>query len=303
MRVALMVLMAAPMLMGASQSVRLQPAGKWVLDYAAESCRLSREFGTGDDKIQILFESNAPERLNLVAMGSRLATDREKVPAKFLPVQGEPINGDVVFTADAKQAAVFWHDVPLLSDRTIAVLKKRDDQERAHKDQRPAPINLVERDAERAERAAFTAAATELQIEPRWNRPVILETGSMGAPIKAFDQCLRQSLRDWGVDPDIEDKIVRPVWAPDPRRWFTAADYPALMEKQNKESSVSVRLTIDPTGRVAKCSTNTHFDAPEFNAVVCDIFRKRSVFAPAELADGTKVQSYYANDVTFRLAN
>ena len=119
-------------------------------------------------------------------MGSRLATDREKVPAKFLPVQGEPINGDVVFTADAKQAAVFWHDVPLLSDRTIAVLKKRDDQERAHKDQRPAPINLVERDAERAERAAFTAAATELQIEPRWNRPVILETGSMGAPIKGI---------------------------------------------------------------------------------------------------------------------
>ena len=66
---------------------------------------------------------------------------------------------------------------------------------------------------------------------------------------------------------------------------------------------MSVRLTIDPTGRVASAQAEPHFDAPEFNAVVCDIFRKRAVFAPAELADGTKVQSYYANDVTFRLAN
>lgn len=303
MRVAFLVLAGAPILIGASQPLRLQPSGKWVLDYAAESCRLSREFGTGDDKVQILFESNAPERLNLIAVGARLATDREQIPASFLPAQGDAMKGEVVFTADAKQAAVLWRDVPMLPDRISTEFKKRHDREQVRGDPRPAPISTEVRQALKSARAAFAGAATELEIEPRWNRPVILETGSMGMPIKAFDQCLRQSLRDWGVDPDVEDKIVRSVWAPDPRRWFSASDYPLLMAKQNKESTVSVRLIVDATGKVAKCSTSTHFDAPEFNAVVCDLFKQRATFAPAELADGTKVQSYYANDVTFRLAN
>ena len=130
---------------------------------------------------------------------------------------------------------------------------------------------------------------------------MILETGSLGAPIAAFDQCSRESLKDWGVDPDLEDKIVRPVWTPNPGKWFSASDYPREMLMQGKESEVKVRLLVDATGRVTKCTSLTHFDSPIFNKIVCDEFVKRALFEPAELADGTKVPSYYTKRVVFQM--
>ena len=48
----------------------------------------------------------------------------------------------------------------------------------------------------------------------------------MGEAIKAFDKCSRDSLRDWGVDPDVDDKIVRRPWSPNILKWFSADDYP-----------------------------------------------------------------------------
>jgi protein TonB len=118
-----------------------------------------------------------------------------------------------------------------------------------------------------------------------------------------FDQCDRDSLRDWGVDPDVDDKIAKPVWAPDPSRWFSTADYPADMVNRLKESEVRVRLLVDAAGRVTKCTSLSHFDEPQFNRIVCDKFIKRARFEPAELADGTKVPSYYINRVVFRIAH
>ena len=119
--------------------------------------------------------------------------------------------------------------------------------------------------------------------------------------MKQFDKCSRDSLRDWGVNPDVEDKIVRPVWAPDVLRWFSARDYPTAMLAQSKISEVKVRLLVDAAGNVSKCTSLSQFDAPEFNRVVCDKFTKRAKFRPAELADGTRVPSYYINRVVFRL--
>jgi hypothetical protein len=130
---------------------------------------------------------------------------------------------------------------------------------------------------------------------------VILETGSLGQAIKMFDKCSRDSLRDWGVDPDMEDKIVRPVWAPDPGKWFSSTDYPTDMVARGEESVVKVRLLVDASGKPTKCTSLSHFKEPSFNDVVCDKFMKRAHFAPAELADGTKVPSFYTNIIVFQM--
>jgi protein TonB len=64
---------------------------------------------------------------------------------------------------------------------------------------------------------------------------------------------------------------------------------------------VSVRLLVDASGKVTNCTSLSHFDAPEFNKVVCEKFKARARFEPAELADGTKVPSYYVNRVIFKM--
>ena len=290
-----------PVLIGASQQpVRLPPSSNWVLDYAENSCRLSRAFGTGADETILRFESTAPGELGMIAIGRPLETSLERVPAKFLPVQAEAFEGAAELTT-TKKPGVLWSHVVLTPALFAEREKKEAEQKQAHPRVRPPPIDLKERDEARAARRAFAAAARQLEIGTRRNRPVILETGSLGEPIRMLDKCSRDSLRDWGVDPDLEDKIARRPWSPDVYSWFSANDYPAAMVRQGKESEVRVRLLVDAAGNVSKCTSLSHFNEPDFNRVVCDKFMKRAKFQPAELADGTKVPSYYINRVMFIL--
>lgn len=290
----------APLLIAASTPVRLQPSGPWVLDYAENSCRLSRAFGSGKDETVLQFESTAPGELSMLAIGRPLGTISAEIPARFLPVQDKPFEGTAQIATN-RQPGVLWSRVALLPEPFIERRKRKAEERKATPGVRPPPIDLNERDAERAARQAFASAATALQIEVRRSKPVILDTGSLGEPIKAFDKCSRDSLRDWGIDPDLEDRIVRPVWAPNPAQWFSPSDYPFAMVREGKESEVKVRLLVDAAGNVTKCTSLSHFDAPEFNRIVCDRFVKRAKFEPAELADGTKVPSYYINRIHFRI--
>ncbi|MCY7339109.1 MAG: energy transducer TonB [Sphingomonas bacterium] len=62
---------------------------------------------------------------------------------------------------------------------------------------------------------------------------------------------------------------------------------------------VEARLLVDASGKVTKCTSLTHVDAPAFEKAVCGAFSTRAKFAPAELADGTKVPSYYTITTRF----
>lgn len=291
----------APLLMAASKPVRLQPSTPWVLDYAENSCRLIRSFGLGDTKTVLGLESESPDEVDMLAVGKPLETSLLLVPARLLPVQQKPIKGSSLQSADKGEPAVLWSRVTLLPDDLAEKLQKRAEERRAKPGVRPPPLDLAEEAQIRAKHQEFASSATELEIMPRVNRPVVLETGSFGQAIKAFDKCGRDSLRDWGVDPDLEEKIVRPVWAPDPSKWFSASDYPAGMQFRGEESVVKVRLLVDASGNPTKCTSLSHFKERAFNDAVCAIFMKRAHFEPAELADGTKVPSYYTNTITFRL--
>ena len=292
----------APLLIATAQPVRLQPSSPWVLDYAENSCRLMRTFGEGSDKMQLLFESDAPGEMDLVVVGRPLHGDSEEVPATFLPLESKPMKGRRAKTVGAGDPGVFWPEFLLLPQAEAEQVEKQEKEREAHPSVRPPPLNLAEVAARKSRRQDFATKTTELQIEPRRGRHLILETGSLGAPIKMLDKCGRDSLRDWGVDPDLEDKIVRPVWAANPRQWFSSADYPGLMLRIGEESDVSVRLLVDASGKVTKCTSLSHFEAPEFNQIVCDTFMKRAHFEPAETADGAKVPSYYTKRIRFQIA-
>jgi hypothetical protein len=294
------LLAATPLLVGAAEPLRLGATSPWVLDYAADSCKLSRQFGTDKNITVLQFESTAPGELSMLVIGKSVRTTFGAVPAKFLPLQDKGIMGEPQ-TATDNQPAVLWTQMFLLP---LSFLERLGDKASAQKLDpaiRPPATNPDDRAAERATRQAFVQAVKEVEIDVRRNRPLILETGSLGEAIKMFDKCSRDSLRDWGVDPDVEDQIVRPVWAPNPHSWFSASDYPLKMGRNGEESEVRVRLLVDSAGNATKCTSLSHYDEPIFNTTVCDIFMKRAKFEPAELADGTKVPSYYINTIVFQL--
>jgi hypothetical protein len=288
-----------PALIAAAQPIRLQPSSPWVVDYAENSCRLVRTFGTGDGKVIFGLESESPEQVDMLVVGGPLASYSDEVPARFLPFQNKPMEGEP--ENSDRGPGVLWAHVRLLPDDLSDRLEQKG-KVSSRPGVRPPPLDLAEEAQIKAERLKFASAATELEIDARRNRPVILETGSLGGPIKAFDKCSRDSLRDWGVDPDLEDRIVRRPWSPNVAKWFSPDDYPPNMVANGEESDVKVRLLVDASGNVTKCTSLSHFREPAFNKVVCDKFMKRAHFQPAELADGTKVPSFYTNHIRFRIA-
>jgi hypothetical protein len=249
----------------------------------------------------LMFESDAPGNLDMQVVGKGLGTYGRTVPAKFLPVQSKSFDG-LATTSQNSQPGALWSDVTLLPDSAIKRLASLAQKQKPKPGVRPPPIDLAERATERAERREFTSRATELEIDPQWNRPVILETGSLGDAIQAFDKCTRDSLRDWGADPDLEDKIARPPWSPNVGSWLSSDDYPGGMIAAGKESEVKVRLLVDAAGKVTKCTSFSNFRAPEFNQIACQKILKRAKFEPAELTDGTKVPSYYSTTIFFFLS-
>ena len=284
--------------------VHLAPSTPWVVDYAENSCRLIRRFGEGKDLTIFALESEAPGAVDMMIVGKPLETSRDEVPARFLPVQSKPMLGLPARSADKRDPVVLWSStVRLLPDDAADAAAKREKERSAHPAIRPPAVSFAEQAARKAQRQAFATNTTAIEIEARSGQPVILETGSLGEPIKMFDQCSRDSLRDWGVDPDVEDKIVRGVWAPRPWAWFSSNDYPRDMLMRFQESIVKVRLLVDATGRVTKCTGLSHFKEVAFSKITCAKFMARAHFEPAELADGTKVPSYYVNKIDFKIAN
>lgn len=302
-------LSTAPFLIAASDPVRLQPSSQWVVDYADNSCRLIRMFGTGNDETKLVLESMAPDDIGMLVVSRQLSGVFPTAPiwARLVPGQDDYFAGTPA-EAEIGRAAGVWAHVPLMPVTRIdgklpPELQKAMDEAKAlaKSGKRPPPIDLAKRTAQRAERLEFAAKVSELEIEPRGGHPLILETGPLDAPVQVFDACIRDLMKGWGVDPDVQDKITRSAWTPNIVAWFSAGDYPTDALRQGQESEVKFQLVIDATGKVARCTAISPYDAPLFKTAVCNALKQRGRFAPAELADGTKVASYYTNTVTFRL--
>jgi len=292
----------APLAIAATQPVRLQPTTPWDVDYAANSCRLIRVFGEGKTETKLAFESAAPGDIDLLVFGRPLATSEDRVQARLLPVGSKAFDGRAAETVTKDIPAILWPHVPLEPAEALAEDQRQSDEYKRHPNIRPPAVSLAEKAARRAAAQEFADQVTAIEIDIRRDRPVILETGSLGPAMKAFEECGRESLRDWGVNPDIEDKIVRPVWTVNGNGWLYASDYPPDMLTAGKESVVSVRLLIDATGKITSCTPLSHFTEQEFNQISCRNIIARARFKPAELADGTKVPSYMTRRIVFQIA-
>ena len=94
----LTLLSVAPVLIGATEPVRLQPVSTWQLDYADESCRLGRQFGDLQNPTTLLFEQASPGySMSMVVISPRMGKldDFHSVTARFLPVEKLVFSGGI----------------------------------------------------------------------------------------------------------------------------------------------------------------------------------------------------------------
>src|SRR5437899_1363198 len=69
----------------------------------------------------------------------------------------------------------------------------------------------------------------------------------------------------------------------------------------NEQGTVTVNLTIGPSGRVTGCSASGNASSTLKNTT-CRIVSARARFSPAQDANGNPISSSYSQNITWRIA-
>ena len=270
----------------------LKPTSAWQVDYADERCRLGRQFGEGKQTVLLLMDRFGPsESFRLTIAGQVVKTFVEKGDAdiQFGPNEQQQqiafLNGNLgkepalVFSGSARIA-------PPSAAETLAI-KNREKTEWV-------VVEPISEDRQKAVR--------HLRVGKPLRKPVMLETGSMRAPLAALDTCIDNLLISWGVDVEKHktlSKQAEPLKSPG--KWVVSSDYPTDMLSVGQPALVNFRLSIGPDGVPSACHIQATTRPKEFDNAVCKSVMRRARFSPALDAKVQPMPSYYQNTVRFQI--
>lgn len=275
------------------QPLTLNPSSKWIASYDEDSCRLIRQFGSGNDSVVAIFDRFGPnDRFQLTLAGKPVKARSESRPArlKFGPIEEQQ---DVDFftgsLGEDKPALIFQSSLRIaaINEAEQKAFKKWD----KNSDYQLPPIS--------AERKA---AVTYLSIGRPLRKPIELQLGSMEKPFAALSTCIDELMTHWGIDIEKHKNLSRTA-RPDsnPGNWVNAYDYPTNMLRQGQPAVVQFRVDIDDKGEVTGCHIQKTTRPKEFDDAVCKSLMKRARFLPALDAEGQPIASYWRSTVRFQI--
>ena len=270
----------------------LKPTSAWQVDYADERCRLGRQFGEGKQTVLLLMDRFGPgEYFRLTISGQVVKTFVEKGDAdiQFGPREEEQQLAFLKGNLDKEPALIFSGSARIAppSAAELLAIKNREKTE-------GVAVEPISEDRQKAVR--------HLRVGKPLRKPVMLETGSMRAPLAALDTCIDNLLISWGVDVEKHktlSRTVTPLKSPD--KWIMSSDYPNEMLSAGQPALVSFRLSIGPDGVPTACHIQATTRPKEFDNAVCKSVMRRARFSPALDAQGQPLASYYQNNVYFAI--
>lgn len=271
----------------------LGPASPWVMDYAADSCSLRREFGTGDDRVILKLEQFAPDRdeMQITVAGPNMRWRNPNAPGsptiRFIP-DVEPIEtGTPLNVAMADD----WKGIVFFSSLMIA----------------PATASGLEGGALQAFLAGFDRPARErgitaIEIRNGLVDDLQLQTGSLASPMGAMRTCLDELVTHWGLDAEVQRTLRQRVEPLDFDTWGTAIwrSYPRAMWQRGQQALLRIRLSITAEGDPSGCFTQLRVGEEDFERRACEILMARARFSPAIDAQGNAIASYYLMILSYR---
>ncbi len=276
----------------ASEPLVLKPTSSWQVNYANERCRLGRQFGEGNQTMLLFMDRfSAYDEFRLTIAGKLVETRLQKGDAdiQFGPTEQKQKLAYLIGNIAEDPAFVFTRSTriaPFTAAEQLATKNRGDNND--------VDIQPVSQERKKA--------VKYVRIGKPLNRPVTLETGSLGAPFAALDKCIDNLVASWGVDVEKHKTLSRaatPLKSPD--TWIKSYDYPKGMLFAGQPALVNFRLSIGPDGVPTACHIQATTRPKEFDNAVCKSVMKRARFSPALDAQGQPLASYYQNNVYFRL--
>lgn len=260
------------------QALRLAPTTPWALEYADENCRLVRTFGIGEQEVTLGLTAYQPGGIfQLSAIGHLTRTLR--TPATVGIRLGDVEGYDLRF-----MQVDFGGRPGILITNPITV--------------GPLPAEAIASLEARRPVASYSdpeveARVTEIGFVDGFEQEFILQTGSLGAPMRALKDCNAELLTHWDIDQVAHTGLSRIAFPTTPPwRWIEMNGYPRELRRP---TMINYRLIVDAEGNVAGCHVAGLADTEEFSRVTCEQLSENARFDAALDANGNPVRSYYAS--------
>ena len=272
---------------------QLAPTGKWVVDYADDSCSLSRNFGEGDRKVTVFFEQFEPgDTFNVTLVGP-------SVDPKDRPVVGLLRFGPNEDEDEVTGAAALTNGIPAIifqGGQRLVPLTDAEKSARKKAAARARPFEPPPIAAAREKAASWVMLGKLLPFD------LVFQTGPMDEPLAALRQCAWDMVRSWGLDVEQQKRLAQKAYPTRPSySWFSPEDYPPEMQRGGYESIVHFRVLVDESGHPLSCHIQSSTRPKAFDDVVCKQVMKSATFHPALDAQGKPIRSYWRQTVNFVL--
>ena len=244
-----------------------QPTGKWVVDYAADSCLLSRAYGTEDRPLLLIFEKlplSDDVGLYAIRMTDRDDVNSGKADIGFGPAQRKQISFSAVPTAR--------HRVRRISMR-------------------------VDGDV-----LGGAAASGSISVSAAKEINETFAVPNLAAAFDALNNCALDLGRVWGMPVEQQKRLKREPKPVQPlNKYFNSSLYPDAALKNGEMGQGKVRVDIDTGGNPTNCVLTRPTGSKSLDETTCRVLRKVH-FEPALDADGRPMNSFYVTTIAWLIA-
>lgn len=252
------------MLLAAAAPVRLEPNGKWVVDYGAEGCTLARSFGTGADSVVVMW------RVMPAGNGAQMVISRR--------ARDDGLRRGIAtlsFSAEKSQEVPF--DAFSYGNQGMR-RQQLDVQTDMFRDAAPNAV---------------------LTIAPSHGPTLELSMPGLSKARAAVPTCNDDLLKDWGVDKASLARVATPAEAMSPENWITQDDYPNEAIAKGQIGTTTMAWTIGVDGKVTDCHIVVASGTPALDNAACGAILRRSKYVPARDAAGNPVADMQSRRVVW----
>ena len=275
--------------------VTLEPAGPWNLDMGENRCRIARLFGEGDKKTLFYLEQWDPSREALWSVAGP-PVERYR-PARNVRFQFGPEGDSGEFELRDIGLGDYGRAVSDTSSVAVPTWPNFKFGERNYAlDPRGMP----------ALNAAGAETIATLTLSQHFRPTIVLDLGSLGAPLKAMNVCMADLVSSWGFDVEAQKAVQSP---PVVTNFLEVAKkiwkyYPEPAERKGAQADFHLRMTVGADGAAKACVLLNQTLAPDFDMRrhPCTFFTKFGKFEPARTASGAPIETFYVTRIWYTIS-
>jgi hypothetical protein len=261
------------------QLLTLEPTSEWTLQAEPDRCRITRDFGEGDNQTTLSLEKGlSGSGFNLVVIGAQVdkpysdwvrfqfGPDEKVNNRKF--VAGKTPNGKPMATIPSATFA------PRVEEEYRTFARDKLDKGRLGAIQTLA-VKLV-------------AAA-----------PFELKVGAMDLPMIALSRCMDERRAEFSIE---HAKFAsHPEPSGSAGTWITSADYPTDLLLNRVGTLVEFSLVVDDQGTPNFCEIKPSTRPQRIDETLCAKLLQRARFSPALNKDGEPAPDTWTSSIRFEI--